>query len=214
MRYLKITAFVLFSVGSMALSGCGSSNSSSATNDPFAGSSGNSGTDPRAGTIASSVGGVIMFTSAAGTTPGGQTNLLTPWKAEVDLPAGMVVEFCQLIPFKVTDADGNPRVGVPVALSVYSTTSQNPNDVTIDFLVSSTAERTPQTITTDSAGQGIFNVTVAMQSPGPGGVNTVDVVFKAVTYDDLPVTAYVGNSYTLTGKTATPTTPVAPATTP
>jgi hypothetical protein len=106
----------------------------------------------------------------------------------------------QLIPFKVTDSNGNPRVGVPVTLSVYSITTLNPNDVIINFLVPPVMEPTQQTITTDSAGQGIFNTTVTLLTPPPGGVNIVDVVFKAVTNDAIPVTAYVGNTYTLSSK--------------
>lgn len=153
--------------------------------------------------------GVIMFTSAAGTTPGSQTNLLTPGTKEVDPTLSLAWTFMQLIPFKVTDPNGNPRVGVPVTLSVYSITAldssgkPDPSLVKIDFLVLPISESNQETITTDSAGQGIFNTAITLTAPPPGGVNTVDVVFKAVTNDAIPVTAYVGNSYTLSSKLPT-----------
>jgi hypothetical protein len=140
--------------------------------------------------------GVIMFTSSAGMTPGGQTNLLAPISKEVDPALIGSWAFMQLIPFKVTDSNGNPRVGVPVTLSVYSITSA-PGDV---LLVPPVADPTQQSFTTDSAGQGIFNVMVFIATPPAGGVNTVDVVFKAVTSDATPVIAYVGNSYSLSAK--------------
>ncbi|MDD2580841.1 MAG: hypothetical protein PHR66_02490 [Desulfuromonadaceae bacterium] len=158
--------------------------------------------------------GVIMFTSAAGTTPGSQTNLLTPGIKEVDPTLSPAWTFMQLIPFKLTDSNGNPRVGVPVTLSVYSITAldssgkPDPSLVKIDFLVLPISESNQETITTDSAGQGIFNTAVTLTTPPPGGVNTVDVVFKAVTNDAIPVTAYVGNSYTLSSKL--PTLTIAP----
>jgi hypothetical protein len=146
-------------------------------------------------------GGVIMFTSAAGTTSGSQINQLIPGIKEVDPALGPAWTFMQLIPFKVTDSNGNPRVGVPVTLSVYSITTLDPNEpVIIDFLVPPVTEPNQQTITTDSAGQGIFNATATLLTPPPGGVNIVDVVFKAVTNDAIPVTAYVGNTYTLSSK--------------
>jgi hypothetical protein len=143
-----------------------------------------------------------MFTDSAGLQPGSQTNLLTPASKEVDPSIAASWIFEQSIPFKVTDANGNARVGVPVTLSVYSIIG-DPNDVTIDFLVPPITEPTLQTITTDSAGQGIFNVAVALTTPPPGGVNTVNVVFKATTNGAVPVTAYVGNMYTLTSKLPT-----------
>ena len=143
--------------------------------------------------------GVIMFTDNAGLTPGGQSNLIAVVSKEVDqsFPAW---DFLQLIPFKLTDSNGNPRVNVPVTISVYSITTLRPSDVTVDFLVPPVTEPNQQTITTDSAGQGIFNATVTLTTPPPSGVNIVDVVFKAVTNDVLPVAAYVGASYTLTAK--------------
>lgn len=85
-------------------------------------------------------------------------------------------------------------------LSVYSITSGNPDDVTIDFQVPPSPESDQQTVTTDSAGQGIFNVVVNLATPAPGSLNSVDVVFKAVTNDATPVTAYVGNNYTLSAR--------------
>jgi hypothetical protein len=157
-------------------------------------------------------GGVIMFTDAAGASPGSQSNILTPASYSVDPALSSAWSFMQLIPFKVTDSNGNPRVGVPVTLSVYSISAldssgnPDPSLVKIDFLVLPISEPNQQTITTDSAGQGVFNVSVTLASPDPGGVNTANVVFKAVTNENItipatpPVTAYVGNMYTLTSK--------------
>ena len=148
-------------------------------------------------------GGVIMFTSDAGTNSGGQNNLLTPVTETVDPALGFDWHYAQLVPFKVTDSNGNPRVGVPVTISVYSINTKNPNDVTVDFLVDPVTEPTQQTITTDSAGQGIFNADIRIGNPAAGGATVVAVVFKAVTNDPIPVTAYVGNTYTLKGKDPT-----------
>lgn len=131
--------------------------------------------------------GVIMFTSAAATKPGEQNSMLPPIEKKVDPAATPAVAFVQLIPFKLTDANGNPRTGVPVTLSVYSTNGA-PTDVDIDR----------QTVTTDSAGMGIFNVSVALESPPPNSFTTTSVIFRAVTNDANPVTGYVGGSYSLT----------------
>ena len=150
-------------------------------------------------------GGVIMFTNEAGLKPGEQTNMLEPWSREdVDSTIAPRVNVLQLLPFKVTDSNGNPRVGVPITLSVYSITSLNPGDVTVDFLVSPVTEPNQRTITTDSAGMGIFNVAVTLVTPPPGSFTAASVVFKAVTNDAIPVTAYVGGTYSMTGKDPEP----------
>jgi hypothetical protein len=145
-------------------------------------------------------GGVIMFTSAAGLQPGDQTNLIPSIIKEVDTPPDVIWSFLQLIPFKVTDSNGNPRMGVPVTLSVYSITTAQPDDVVIDFLVPPITESKQQTVTTDSAGQGVFNVAAQLRAFSPGETNNVDAVFKAVTNDTTPVTAYVGATYSLKSK--------------
>ncbi|HEY3308876.1 MAG TPA: hypothetical protein VGJ93_10525 [Desulfuromonadaceae bacterium] len=145
--------------------------------------------------------GVIMFTDKAGLPPGGQSNMLEPWSKEgVDPAVVPSVAILQLLPFKVTDSNGNPRVGVPITLSVYSITSLNPVDVTIDFLIPPVTEPNQRTITTDSAGMGIFNVAVILETPQAGSFTSSSVVFKATTTDPIPVTAYVGGSYSLTSK--------------
>lgn len=104
--------------------------------------------------------------------------------------------YIQQIPFKLTDSNGNPRVGVPVTLSVYSQTGSSV--VTINYHAPTVSEPSAATVTTDSAGQGIFNVTVDMNAPPVGITLTDSVVYKAVTNDSNPVTAYVGGFYTLT----------------
>lgn len=159
--------------------------------------------------------GVIMFTDKAGTKPGEQSNMLEPWSKDgVDSTIVPSVDVLQLVPFKVTDSNGNPRVGVPITLSVYSITTLRPDDVTIDFLVPSfpdtaVTEPNQQTITSDSAGMVIFNVAVNIKTPLPGSFTSSSVVFKARTNDPIPVTAYVGGSYSMTSKL--PTLVISPA---
>jgi hypothetical protein len=161
--------------------------------------------------------GVIMFTTDAGLAPGGQSDMFDDASKTVDPSLSPAWDFMQLIPFKVTDSNGNPRVNVPVTISVYSITTLNPNDVFVDFLVAPVTESSQQTITTDSAGQGIFNGAIRVNTPVAGGSNVVNVVFKAVTNDPIPVVAYVGGSYALNSKPPTPVVPpllvLAPTTT-
>lgn len=207
MRYLKRLFPCVLLLSSLALTGCGGSNagSNSSVSDPFSNLS-----SSRSGTGTSSA-GVIMFTDAAGLQPGGQTNMLTDFTKTVNPALIPSVSVLQPIPFKLTDSNGNPRVGIPVTMYVYSITTLNPNDVTIDFLVPTTISGTvtapnpepnQQTITTDSAGMGIFNTEIFITSPPVGSFTSVTVVFKAVTNDPVPVTAYVGQNYSLTSITS------------
>lgn len=196
----KTVLFLLVSFVLLSLSGCGGgSNGTSTVGDPLS--------PPGSTDQASKLYGNIMFTDKAGLQPGGQSNMLTPWEKK-DVDPAINVSVVQLLPFKVTDSNGNPRVKVPVTLSVYSITSQNPDDVTIDFLVPSfpepaVTEPNQQTITTDSAGMAIFNTEVAIKSPPAGRFTSLSVVFKAMTNDPIPVTAYVGGNYSLTSKLPT-----------
>jgi hypothetical protein len=148
-------------------------------------------------------GGVIMFDSNAGIAPGSQSNLL-PLRKET-VPAGGPWAFYELIPFKVTDANRNPRVGVPVTISVYSITTMNPDSVKVDFLVPPMTEQNQQTITSDSAGQGIFNTRVTMGNIAANQSVVVNIVYRAVTNDPIPVTAYLGVGYQITGQDDTQT---------
>ncbi len=113
----------------------------------------------------------------------------------VDPAVTTAVEFLQQIPFKVTDSNGNPRVGVPVTLSVFSSTGAPvaPTGIVID----------QPTVTSDAAGEGIFNVSLTMASPAAGSFAAASVIFQATTNDVPPIIAYVGGIYSLT----TPTTP-------
>src|SRR6266567_3541269 len=135
MRYMKMIAVLLVPLV-LLLAGCGGGSSGTTTaSNPFTntgGNTGSSGTNSGSGTSSS---GAIMFTDAA-------------------IAAAWIFE--QLIPFKLTDANGNARVGVPVTLSVYSIDG-DPAGVKIDFLVTPITEPNQQTVTTDSAGKGIFN---------------------------------------------------------
>lgn len=121
----------------------------------------------------------------------------TPISSEKTVPPDPGVGswiFFQQIPFTVTDSNGNPRVGVPVTLSVYSHASNAlvPSIITIDYLQNPVTEPNQQTVTTDSQGKGVFNVSVQAFMPGPG-FNTIDsIVFKAVTNDANPLVSYAG----------------------
>lgn len=148
-------------------------------------------------------GGVIMFTPNAGTGPGGQSNILPSVTAEVKAAEGSDWYFYQLLPFKLTDSNGNPRVGIPVTISVYSINSHQDSDVDIDFLVSS-LDASQQTIVTDSAGQGVFNARIKMVVPAPEQSYAVTSIYKAVTNEPLPVSAYLGGNYQLTAKASAP----------
>jgi len=93
--------------------------------------------------------------------------------------------FAQMISFKVTDSLGNPRVGVPVTLDIYSQSTRlasvvDPSDNGIAVI-------------TDASGSGIFNLTVTIPIPSASGFRYADsIVFKAATNDTIPLTAYVG----------------------
>jgi hypothetical protein len=204
MNVFKLLAIIVVPLVLIALAGCGSdSNGSNSSNSPFSTTNSNTNTNTNTATTPTAAkSGVIMFTSAAGLAPGSQTNMLDPYNAKVDSAVTSSVSVLQLIPFKVTDSNGNPRVGVPVTLSLYSIIG-NPNGVSINFLVPPITEPNQQTITSDSAGMGIFNVSVVLASPVAGSFTASTVVFKAVTNDSIPVTAYVGRTFSLT----TPTTP-------
>lgn len=193
MQFLKTVLVLVVSIAVLALSGCGGgSDKSTTTKDPFATQDNNA---------TSGDSGNIMFTDKAGLAQGGQSNMLEPWEIkDVDPSIVPSVAVLQMLPFKVTDSNGNPRVGVPITLSVYSITSLDPNDVTVDFLVSPVTEPNQRTITTDSAGMGIFNVSVSLKTPPLGSFTSSSVVFKATTNDPIPVTAYVGGSYSMTAK--------------
>jgi hypothetical protein len=197
MRCVKMFAVLMVPLALLVLTGCGSGSGTAAS--PF--SSGGSG---GGGTV--SHGGVIMFTSAASAQPGSQVDLLTPASSTVDPTKATLWEFQQLIPFKLTDSKGNQRTGVPVTLSLYSING-DARGVTIDFLVPPLSEPNQQTVTTDSAGMGLFNVSIILAVSSTSGLNNLEtLVFKAVTNDAVPVVAYVGNSYNVISLTP-PVTP-------
>jgi hypothetical protein len=131
----------------------------------------------------------------------GTNGTLDPMNATIDpnLASGEV--FLQQIHFKLTDSNGNPRVGVPVTLSLYSQSGNS--TVVIDYLKIPVTEPSQQTVTTASDGTGIFNVSVTMTAPPPGLIDTDSIVYKAVTNDANPIIAYVGGTYSLTSKLPT-----------
>jgi hypothetical protein len=193
MRYMKMIAVLLVPLV-LLLAGCGGGSSgTTAASNPFTTNGG--GTSGGSGSTVSQ-GGAIIFTSSAGAKPGSQVDLLTPLSSTVDPTKATLWEFQQLVPFLLTDSSGNPRTGVPVTLSLYSING-DPTGVTIDFLVRPISEPNQQTVTTDSAGMGIFNVSVILAVNPTLGLNNLEtLVFKAVTKNDaVPVVAYAGNSY-------------------
>lgn len=143
--------------------------------------------------------GIIKFV----TDPvGAAETFLYQMDKSIDSNSGGAV-FFQQIPFKVLDANGNPRPGVPVTMSVYSHASNSaalliqPSVVTIDYLQNPVGEPSQQTVTTDSRGEGIFNVTVLAYAPGAGLAVGDSIVFKAVTNDTNALVGYVGLQTTL-----------------
>lgn len=141
-------------------------------------------------TVPGAATGVITFvTTANSSDPNGTLTVLSNTE-KYNSPAAFIT-FRQLIPFKLTDANGNPRIGVPVTLEVYSQSGSA--DVTINFLKNGVIEPTARTVTSDSAGSGIFNITVTMPVPATPGFNFNDgIVYRAVTNDPIPLVAYGG----------------------
>lgn len=128
----------------------------------------------------------------------GTDGLLDPLSSTVDPNLVSGERYLQQIIFKVTDSNSNPRVGVPVTLSLYSQTGAS--TVIIDYLKTPITEPNQQTVTTDSSGLGIFNVSVTVAAPPPGLTNWDSIVYKAVTNDAIPIIAYVGGAYSVTSK--------------
>ena len=90
------------------------------------------------------------------------------------------------MPFTLLDANGNPRVGVPVNLSVFS--SSAPGNFSIF---------TPSTVTTDAKGTGIFNIQADVFAAGVGMQNTESVVWRVQTNDTIPVVGYSSSLFTV-----------------
>lgn len=178
-------------LASLALTSCGGSNAgtNSSVNDPLL-SSGNNGTISGAGAI-------TFETVKTSTDPDG--TLISLSYTVPSSYAGTYWTFPQLLPFKVTDSNGKPRVGVSVTLSQ----SSNLNNL-------ATSNVLPQTVTTDSTGAAIFNVGVRMQAPLAPGVPSIDtIVYQAVTNEPDPLMTY--GSFEVTMYTSMSTMTVAPA---
>lgn len=90
------------------------------------------------------------------------------------------------MPFTLLDGNGNPRVGVPVTLSVFSFN----NGV---FTIIGT-----NPVTTDAKGTGIFNVEATVLIPSLSNQNNGNVVWKVVTNDATPIIGYATSLYTIT----------------
>lgn len=124
--------------------------------------------------------GVIKFiTTKSPTDPDGTLNTLDK-TVNVEF-AGRQFEYMQSVPFKVTDSNGNPRVGVPITLSIDN-----------QLTGTATVRINRTTVTTDSAGTGIFNIGVTMTAPQPNVVNTDSIIYTAVSNDTYPLIAYGG----------------------
>lgn len=142
--------------------------------------------------IVRGTGEITFLTSASTTDPSG--TLVTLSKTLDASQAGVPWEFMQQVPFQVTDANGNPRVGVPVTLSVDN---QLTNRATITII--------NPTVTTDSNGKGIFNVGVTMTAPPQGLTYTDSIIYKAVTTETTPtpsLTTYGGFIVSMTTSVA------------
>jgi len=100
-----------------------------------------------------------------------------------DYPVGEDFYIFHQFSFLLTDSNGNPRVGVPVTLSVHSTVPATP--VFLDYT----------TIRTGSDGVGWFNAKVTLFGPGPGLPSSASVIYKARTNDPFPIINYKGSVY-------------------
>lgn len=98
-------------------------------------------------------------------------------------PTGMGFDILHQFSFLLTDSNGNPRVGVPVTLSVHSSIPTVP--VFLDYT----------TIRTGSDGVGWFNARVTLYAPGPGLPASASVIYKARTHDPYPLINYKGSMY-------------------
>ncbi|HBA90134.1 MAG TPA: hypothetical protein DCZ75_19680 [Geobacter sp.] len=98
-------------------------------------------------------------------------------------PVGAEFDILHQFSFLLTDSNGNPRVGVPVTLSVHSSIPDVP--VFLDYT----------TIRTGSDGVGWFNARVTLYAPGPGLMNSASVIYKARTNDSYPLINYKGSLY-------------------
>ena len=109
----------------------------------------------------------------------------TPYTLPADYPVGQEFYIFHQFSFLLTDSNGNPRVGVPVTLSVHSTVPTTP--VFLDYT----------TIRTGSDGVGWFNARVTLFGPGPGLPNSASVIYKARTNDPYPIINYKGTGYSV-----------------
>ena len=92
----------------------------------------------------------------------------------------------QIMSAVLIDANGKPRVGIPVTLSVLSSQGVT---VTIPNV----------TVNTDAEGKVIFDATVDnLTIPAPGVTNTGTVVWRVTTNDAISIIGYGGSTYTAT----------------
>ena len=120
---------------------------------------------------------------------GGTLTLSAPAVTSATVPAagaGSQFGWRVIMPFTLLDANGNPRVGVPVNLSVFS--SSAPGNFSIF---------TPSTVTTDAKGTGIFNIQADVFAAGVGMQNTESVVWRVQTNDTIPVVGYSSSLFTV-----------------
>jgi hypothetical protein len=116
---------------------------------------------------------------------------LAPYELPADFPVGQAFNILHQFSFLLTDSNGNPRVGVPVTLSVFSV--ENSGTFTPVFLDYSTTR-------TGSNGVGWFNAKVTLHAPGPGLPDSASVIYKARTNDPYPIINYKGSVYTVIQK--------------
>lgn len=145
--------------------------------------------------------GIIEFiTSKDPTDPDG--TLFTLDETVDSAFAGETFEYMQQLPFKLTDANGNPRVGVSVTISIYNQLTGRASSIFNN-----------PTVITDSGGKGIFNVGVLITAPPTGVTHTDSIIYQAVTTEASGVPSlltYTGFVVAMTTDKPTPTTPTTP----
>lgn len=115
--------------------------------------------------------------------------------------AGADFEFMQQLPFQLMDGNGNPRVGVPVTISIDNQLTGNASTVFKNA-----------TVITDSAGKGIFNVGVIMTAPPVGVTHTDSIIYRAVTTETSGVPALLAyTGFVVSMTTKSPTLVITPA---
>jgi len=117
-------------------------------------------------------------------------------------PDGTLFTLDETVDSNFADANGNPRVGVPVTISIYDQLTGRAFSIFNN-----------PTVITDSAGKGIFNVGVLMTAPPIGVTQTDSIIYQAVTTEASGVPAlltYTGFVVAMTTAKPEPTPTTSP----